>query len=485
MEKIRKLSIIHILFFLIIFVFILVFVFVAWISLFFYKFNINEAIKSHSIQLEIISNAIAGPSWTVKEAYPGTVENILRGALKTDEIKFIRIISDDKKTIEKSGNQEETDKEAKDVPDFFRSVHIRDGVYQGEKIKDFSIKTRDGTNLWMGVSLEHIKRSIFSSAFEIGIFSLIFFIISVFFLFFLINALVVKPLILLTDVFEKLKNKEYKKIVLKESIVIEIDKVFSSLERTARRIEYTESQLADELKRTKELDRLKSEFISTAAHQLRTPLSAVKWTLKMVVDGDLGSLNSEQKTFLMQGYESNERTIRLVNDFLNVARIEEGRFGFEFSPHNLQDLIENLLQEFSHTIKEKKIKLTFTKPQEKLPQVNIDPTKIRLAIQNIIDNAIKYTPERGEVTIMIKYSKLNLEVSVKDSGIGIPKNQMSRLFTKFFRSENAIKKQVEGTGLGLFISKNIIEKHGGKIWLESEENKGTTFYFTVPAIKNK
>lgn len=480
----RKISVLYILFLFIIFIFIIICVFVAWTSFFFYEFNARRATENYSKQLDVISNAIAGPSWTVREAYPGTVENILRGAKKQEDVVFVRIIGDDNKTIEKSGDQSEAGEKIENAPPFGRNILIRDEVFNNKKIKEFSIKVRDGTNLWMGISLERIKSNLISVALQVGIFSFAFFVIFIFILYLLFNNIAVRPLFCLIEIFEKLKNRDYRNISLKDNYIIEVDKVFSSLRSMAGRIENTEKKLAEGLKRAKELDRMKSEFISIAAHQLRTPLSAVKWTLKMVVDGDLGALTPEQKTFLMQGYQSNERTIRLVNDFLNVARIEEGRFSFEFSPHKLEDLIDNLLQEFSHIIKEKKIKLIFKKPLEVLPPVNIDPAKMRLAIQNLIDNAIKYTPEKGEVTITIKYSKLNTEVSVKDSGIGIPKSQQDRLFTKFFRSENAVKSQAEGTGLGLFIAKNIIEKHGGKIWVESEENKGTTFYFTIHGISN-
>jgi signal transduction histidine kinase len=480
----RKISILYILFLFIIFIFIIICLFVAWASFFFYEFNAKRAIDNYANQLDIISNAMAGPSWTVKESYPGVVENILRGVKKQEDIVFIRTIGEDNETIEKSGDQIEVGEKVNHAPSFGRSILIRDEVFNNKKIKGFSVKVRDGTNLWMGISLERIKSNLILVALQVGIFSFIFFTFFIFILYLLFNNIAVKPLFYLINILEKIKNRDYKNIFLKENYIIEVNKVSDSLKNTAVRIEDTEKKLAEEIKRAKELDRMKSEFISIAAHQLRTPLSAVKWTLKMVIDGDLGSLTSEQKTFLMQGYQSNERTIRLVNDFLNVARIEEGRFGLEFSPHKLEDLIDNLLQEFSHVIKEKKIKLTFAKPRENLPQANIDPAKMRLAIQNLIDNAIKYTPEKGEVTITIKYSKLNLEVSIKDSGIGIPKSQQARLFTKFFRSENAIKNQVDGTGLGLFIVKNIIEKHGGKIWVESEENKGAIFSFIVPVIDN-
>lgn len=285
---------------------------------------------------------------------------------------------------------------------------------------------------------------------------------------------------LLTDLI----NKETKKIFrrelgMKEDLIIEVS--LMSLLGGAKKI--GSLVVLHDISREKEIENIKSEFVSTAAHQLRTPLSAIKWTLQMIIDGDLGYLSPEQKTFLMQGYKSNERMINLVNDLLNVARIEEGRFGYQFSLIQLEDLIQTIIQDFTYKIKEKKINFRYLRPPNPLPKVNVDPAKMRLAIGNLIDNAMKYTPENKQVTISIKYDKLNLEVSVKDDGIGIPINQQKKLFSKFFRSENAVRAQTEGSGLGLFIVKNIIEKHKGQIWFKSAENQGSIFCFTLPVNK--
>lgn len=474
-----KTSIWRILFFLFVLIGITGLLFIFSITVFFYKFNIESTIESKKTELELISNALSGPSWTVKQLYPGTTENILRGVMDMPGSVFIRIVNNNRE-IEQSANPKEKGMKIVDLPAFERTVKVRDGVYDNKPIKEFSIMSRDGSYIWLGVSFENIKNSILYSSNWFGIITLLLLSITVIIVYLLVKAVMIRPLLLLINAFEKLKGGDYKVKLNSNISTIEMHKVFRSFNKTVERIENTESKLADELKRAKEIDRLKSEFISTAAHQLRTPLSAVKWTLKMLVDGDFGTLNSEQKTFLMQGYQSNERMIDLVNDLLDVARIEEGRFGFNFSFIQLEDLIDNIVQDFTHRIEEKKIKFKFIKPDEKLPKVRVDPSRIRLVIQNLIDNAIKYTPEVGEVTVLIKYSKLNIEFSVKDSGIGIPANQINRLFTKFFRSDNALKMQTEGSGLGLFIVKNIVEKHGGKIWVESKENKGSTFAFSLP-----
>lgn len=236
--------------------------------------------------------------------------------------------------------------------------------------------------------------------------------------------------------------------------------------------------------REKQIERMKSEFVSIAAHQLRTPLSAIKWTLRMLLDGDLGKTTLEQRDFLGKTYKANERMIALVNGLLDITRIEEGRYLYKPVLTDLENMIQLIIDSYQEQIKRRKLSLEFNKPKDKLPKVSIDVEKMRLVIQNLIDNAMRYTPAGGQVTVSLNNGKKEIEVSVKDTGIGIPKSQQQRVFTKFFRGANVIKIDTEGTGLGLFIAKNIIEAHGGKIWFESAENKGTTFYLTLPILNN-
>lgn len=240
-----------------------------------------------------------------------------------------------------------------------------------------------------------------------------------------------------------------------------------------------------DITREKRIERMKTEFVSLAAHQLRTPLSAIKWTLKMLLDGDLGELTKEQHEFLQKTYRSNERMINLINDLLNVTRIEEGRYVYKTKFVRFGQLVESVIGRAKEEIKRKGIKFEFKKPEQKLPQVEVDTEKIRLAIKNLIDNAVRYTPSGGRVTVTLKCEEQAIKFAIKDTGIGIPEDQQDQIFTKFFRAENAIRTETEGTGLGLFITKNIIEAHGGKIWFESKVGKGTTFYFTIPVKKEE
>ncbi len=238
------------------------------------------------------------------------------------------------------------------------------------------------------------------------------------------------------------------------------------------------------LTREKMIDRLKWEFISIAAHQLRTPLSAIKWAVKIVLDGECGALNEEQKEMLTKGYDSNERIIRLVNDMLNVSRIEKGRFGYSFAKGKIENALIIVLENLDQMIRERAIKINIDKPDD-LPTVLLDKDKILLVLQNILENAVKYTPANGKIEVGIKQLKNNLVVRIKDNGVGIPLEDQPKLFSKFFRANNVIRMQTEGSGLGLFICKNIIEAHGGKIGCKSQEGKGTEFTFSLPLGRSK
>jgi len=285
-----------------------------------------------------------------------------------------------------------------------------------------------------------------------------------------------KPLLNLVG--EEIKGVFRKELSIKETLILEVTTI--PMIREGERI--GSLVILHDITREKMIERMKSEFVSIAAHQLRTPLSAIKWTLKMILDGDLGEVPKEQREFLEKTYQSNERIINLINDLLNVSRIEEGRYLYKPILTDFIPILDSLIDSYKEEIKKKNLKLKLKKPQ-KLPKVKVDVEKISLAIQNLLENAIRYNKESGEIEINLKEKGKEIEFSIRDTGIGIPKDQQNRVFTKFFRGYNAIKMETEGSGLGLFITKNIIEAHGGKIWFESEEGKGTTFYFTLPIVQ--
>lgn len=230
------------------------------------------------------------------------------------------------------------------------------------------------------------------------------------------------------------------------------------------------------------IEKMKTEFVSVAAHQLRTPLSAIKWTIRMILDGDVGEINEEQRELLEQTYISNERMIRLINDLLDVSRIEEGRLLYDQKDARIEDVLESVIEASQEMLRNKNMVLEVNKKET--PKVKIDKEKIGVVIQNLLENAIKYTEQGGKIKITLDNDEKNVIFKIEDSGVGIPKSQQDRIFTKFFRAENVTRMETNGTGLGLYTTKNIVQAHKGQIWFESEENKGTTFYFTIP-INNK
>lgn len=232
----------------------------------------------------------------------------------------------------------------------------------------------------------------------------------------------------------------------------------------------------------REVDRLKSDFISIAAHQLRTPLSGVKWVLKLLLDEDLGATNDDQKGMLKRGYETNEKMILLVNDLLNVSRIEGGKFGYNFEKNDFMKLLRTLVENTELPSKERNIEVQFVNRAGDIPEFLFDAEKLLIALQNIVDNAMKYTLPGGKVTITVERKGDYIEVKVSDTGVGIPKADTAKLFSKFFRASNVIHLQTDGSGLGLFIVKSIIIRHGGQIWVDSVEGTGTTFTIVVPVV---
>jgi signal transduction histidine kinase len=246
-----------------------------------------------------------------------------------------------------------------------------------------------------------------------------------------------------------------------------------------------EMELSIANRRLKELDRNRTEFVSVVAHQLRTPLSAIKWTVDLLINGSLGKITNDQRTFILKMKDTNERMIKFVGDLLSASRIESGIFSYIFTETDIIPIADVAFDELVPQAREKNINLTFKKPHDKLPLVSIDPDKIKAVLQNLLENAIKYTSEGGSVELSIYEEDKKIFFAVKDNGMGIPKEDSLRIFQRFFRAPNAVKEKSEGTGLGLYLVKEIIEKHGGNVWFESVENKGSTFYCAIPVSEEK
>lgn len=231
--------------------------------------------------------------------------------------------------------------------------------------------------------------------------------------------------------------------------------------------------------RTRELEliRSKSEFITVAAHQLRTPLTAVHWTFEALSK----SASGPDKEIVENGLEVSVKLLKIVNDLLDASKIEAGKFGYEFKEVDLVEFIDDLLKNANILAKKYGVSVYFDRPKTPV-KIFADPGKLGLAVSNIIDNGIKYNVKNGRIVVRMEQlpNRPYIQISIKDTGIGIPPTGMKKLFTKFYRGENVVKEQTDGTGLGLYIAKNIIARHGGDISAESVLNRGTTFYIVLP-----
>ncbi|MFA6145959.1 MAG: PAS domain S-box protein [Patescibacteria group bacterium] len=230
--------------------------------------------------------------------------------------------------------------------------------------------------------------------------------------------------------------------------------------------------------REREIDQMKSEFVSIASHQLRTPLTGIKWFSEFLLQSKLSTKNKE---YIEQINSSNERMIRLVDDLLNVSHIDTGRkFDIVLDQKDIVPIMKNVIKEQISSANQKHITLNCSADAPHELILLIDELKIRQVFQNIISNAIKYSRENTEIIVGCEHKSNEVIFFVKDNGIGIPKHQQDKIFSKFFRADNVSTLHADGTGLGLYIAKAIVEAHHGKIWFESVENQGTTFFISLP-----
>lgn len=235
-----------------------------------------------------------------------------------------------------------------------------------------------------------------------------------------------------------------------------------------------------DMTREKEIDKAKTEFVSLASHQLRTPLSAISWYTEMLLNGDAGEINEKQKEYLNEVYYGNQRMIDLVNALLNVSRIEMGSFIVEPEEVDVVTLFNSVVLELKQKIEQKRLNVV-TNFSKNFPKLFLDKKLMRIILQNIFSNAVKYTQEMGTISIGAKVESGFLEVEVKDNGFGIPKDEQVKIFDKLFRATNVREKETDGTGLGLYIVKSILDHSGGSISFESVENEGTTFVVKIPS----
>ncbi len=305
-------------------------------------------------------------------------------------------------------------------------------------------------------------------------------LIIVFVIIFISNN-ITKPVATLTAAAKSFGKGDFKKVQLKRND--ELGLFADTFNTMATNIQASQTALKEELEKTKQLDQQKSEFLSIAAHQLRTPMAGIRWVTGMLYEGDMGELNKEQKHHLSNALENINRMVNLINSLLDVTKIEEQKFKYDFAKHNFSEIVAAVVNRFENSAKEKQLTITISDKDSPI-MAEVDQEKIELVLSNLIDNAIKYSNAKGIIEILLSKNTTELTCAIQDHGIGIPKDSLNRVFTKFFRGQNVLKVVTEGSGLGLFMVKDIVVKHGGEINFVSEENKGSRFTFTLPLKQN-
>lgn len=263
--------------------------------------------------------------------------------------------------------------------------------------------------------------------------------------------------------------------------------VFTTIVRSKQRIPFVLMLLAEIIfvllflyfHRHRQIERLKSEFISIASHQLKSPITALRWVVEGLVKDTAKKRYASLHEQVLESQEIVRHMNDLVNALLNVSRVETGRIAVHTEMTNIATLANNVIEEVAHSAKAKKQKITVS-ADEGLVNISVDPLLVSEVLKNLLTNAIKYTPKSGEISVRVSKSGSDILIRVADNGYGIPKYEQKRIFQKFYRGTNIVSLEPDGNGLGLYLVKRIIDLSGGKIWFDSTEGHGSTFSFTLP-----
>ncbi len=295
------------------------------------------------------------------------------------------------------------------------------------------------------------------------------------------TSLFLKPIMILRQAAVRLSRGEFDQVLERSSAdeIGQLTQAFNDMTATIR-------------KQTRSLNekiREQRDALSHTAHEIRIPLNIFRWSLEMLRFGEVGPLNNEQMELVEQMSQTNNRIRKLVNELLEVSRLEQGGVSLELADVQIENLIDETAGSFSVLFRQKKIDFYWHRPDNQLPPVRIDRERIIQVLNNLFSNAAKFTNEEGHVEISVKEQPVSgpsgqkgrfIRVTVKDNGQGIPKNEQKNIFSKFYRAANVVKAEIQGTGLGLYLSKKYVEMHGGEIWFESKESEGTSFHITLP-----
>lgn len=313
--------------------------------------------------------------------------------------------------------------------------------------------------------LDNSENILLYSIFFSALFLLFLILISIF-----LERSISKPLIVLTKATNEITKGNFK---VRTDIQTgdELEELGNAFNRSTEQLQKTDSD-------RNQIDKAKTEFLSITSHELRSPMTPMKAQLQMVLGDYFGKLNKEQRESLKIVLNNTERLDKIIVDFLEISRIEAARLKFNFIRADLTKTIGTVIEEMKGFLPEKKIQIV--SHVEKLPTIEVDPDRVSQVLRNLVNNAIKFTPDNGKIEVSAKLSHGMILFSVKDSGIGMAEKDQRKLFEPFYQVDNMYQHKSGGTGLGLAICRGIVESQNGKIWLFSKPNLGTTFYFTIP-----
>ena len=255
--------------------------------------------------------------------------------------------------------------------------------------------------------------------------------------------------------------------------------MYRSRQDLEAKIQDRTKQLESALAEVRNISKTKSDFVSAVSHELRTPLTSIKGYASILMQGKLGNIPEPVKERLGKINTHSDNLVQLINELLDISRIESGKAEMNLVPCGLSALIDSIHDLLTPQMKDKNIQF-IKQVDANIPTLMLDPSQANRIFINLIGNAIKFTPQGGAISVSAKLNNDTVTVDVADTGIGISKNDIGRLFDEFYRVDNVINQNVKGTGLGLPLAKKIVEAHGGRMWVASTVNKGTTFHFTLP-----
>lgn len=288
----------------------------------------------------------------------------------------------------------------------------------------------------------------------------------------------------ITGVFFVFATTIYASVYMATSITRRLRKRQKEVVDLKDNLEQKTKELEEINKKLTKLDALRTRFLVIASHDLKAPLTAVDSYLEVMLGGFTGEINEKQKNMLERSIERVKELLDLINSLLDLSHIESGKIVHEMSMVNLDDVLENSLENVQALAQEKEIKVEVSKP-EKLPQLYAAGARIQQTLTNLLNNAIKFTPKKGKIKLLVNENQKFVQIEVIDNGIGIPQDELPKIFDEFYQCSNIEIKERKGAGLGLSIAKQVVKFHQGKIWVESDTGKGSKFSFTLPKTKKR